>query len=107
MITTSENINVNKVIRSGVVTTYTPDRVSLFIKHDGLQKRFTATSVTNASTTASGLIVFAGVPLWGDGSYSFYITAEDGTDLDTNGVGLQKLATGYIKKITNTDTVTV
>ena len=107
MITTSESINVNKVIRSGVVTTYTPDRVSLFIKHDGLQKRFTATSVTNASTTASGVIVFRSVPLWGDGSYSFYVTAEDDVDLDINGVGLQKLATGYVKKITNTDTVTV
>lgn len=107
MITTSESINVNKVIRSGVVTTYTPDKVSLFIKHDGVQKRFTATSITNASTISSGLIVFIAVPLWGDGSYSFYITAEDDADLDTNGVGLDKLATGYVKKITNTDTVIV
>lgn len=107
MITTSESINVNKVIRSGVVTTYTPDKVSLFIKHDGVQKRFTATSITNASATASGLIVFTAVPLWGNGSYSFYITAEDDADLDTNGVGLNKLATGYVKKITNTDTVIV
>lgn len=107
MITTSESINVNKVIRSGVVTTYTPDKVSLFIKHDGVQKRFTATSITNASAISSGLIVFTAIPLWGDGSYSFYITAEDDADLDTNGVGLDKLATGYVKKITNTDTVIV
>lgn len=107
MITTSGNINVNKVIRAGVATAYTPDKVSLFIKHEGLQKRFTATSITNASTVASGLIVFTNVPLWGDGSYSFYITAENNADLDVNGVGLDKLATGYVKKITNTDTVIV
>ena len=107
MITTSGNINVNKVIRAGVATSYSPNNVSLFIRHEGQQKRFTATSITNASTTSSGLIVFSNVPLWGDGSYSFYITAENNTDLDVNGVGLTKLATGYVKKITNTNTVIV
>lgn len=105
MITTSTSVTIQKVIRSGVATTYTPDRVSLFMTHDGVQKRFTATEVVNATTTASGLITFTGVPLWGDGSYSLYITAENDADLDVNGVNLEKLATGFIKKITNVDTL--
>lgn len=107
MITTSEMVTIEKVIRSGVVTTYIPDKISLFIKHEGLQKRFTATSVVNATTTASGLISFVNVPLWTDGSYSLYITAEDNEDMDINGVGLNRLATGYIKKITNVSTLTL
>ena len=107
MITTSESVNVNKVIRLGTVTTYAPGSVSLFVKHEGTQKRFTATTVTNASLTSTGLIKFTSIPLWGDGSYSFYITAESNNDLDTNGIGLDKLATGYIKKITNESTITV
>lgn len=107
MITTSESVNVNKVIRLGTVTTYVPDNVSLFIKHEGTQKRFTATTVTNAGLTSTGLIEFTAIPLWGDGSYSFYITAENNDDMDTNGIGLDKLATGYIKKITNESTITV
>lgn len=107
MITTSESINVNKVLRLGVVTTYAPENISLFIKHEGIQKRFTATSVLNSTLSANGSVVFDSVPLWGDGSYSMYITAESNTDLDTNGVGLTKLATGYIKKITNETTLVV
>lgn len=105
MITTSENVTINKVLRLGVVTTYAPESVSLFIKHEGTQKRFTATSVTNSTLSANGSVVFESVPLWGDGSYSMYITAESNADLDTNGVGLTKLATGYIKKITNESTL--
>lgn len=107
MITTSTSVTVDKVIRAGVVTGYTTDKVSLFMKHDGVQKRFTATSIVNATVGSSGLIRFTNVPLWGDGSYSLYITAEDNTDLDVNGVGLTKLATGYIKKITNVSTLTI
>lgn len=105
MITTSENVTIQKVIRAGVVTSYTADNVSLFIKYNGEQKRFNASSVVNATTTASGLIEFASLPLWGDGSYSLYITAEGVSDLDTSGVILDKLATGYIKKITNVSTL--
>ena len=105
MITTSENVTIQKVIRAGVVTSYTADKVSLFIKYNGEQKRFNASSVVNATTTASGLVEFTSVPLWGDGSYSLYITAESVSDLDTSGVILDKLATGYIKKITNVSTL--
>ena len=107
MITTSENVTIQKVIRMGSVTTHTPENVSLFIKHDNIQKRFTATTVVNAGLTSSGLITFSEVPLWGDGGYSFYITAESNDDLDTNGVGLERLATGFIKKITNESTIVV
>lgn len=107
MITTSSNVTIEKVIRSGSVTTYTTDKVSLFIKHDGVQKRFTATSVVNATTTASGLVRFVDVPLWTDGSYSLYVTAESDTDMDVDGVVLDKLATGFIKKITNTSTLVI
>ena len=101
MITTSENVTITKMLRYGVVTSYNADNVSLFISHNGEQKRFTASSVVNATLTSSGLVTFASVPLWGDGSYSLYITAENNSDLDVNGVGLNKLATGFIKKITN------
>ena len=107
MITTSTSVNVQKVIRLGTTTSYTADTVSLFMTHDNIQKRFTATSVTNASGTSTGLITFSSIPLWGDGSYSFYITGEGSSDLDTNGVNLNKLATGYIKKITNVNTIVV
>ena len=105
MITTSTNINIHKELRSGKVTNYTTDKVSLFMVHDGVQKRFNATSITNATTNSEGLIVFNNVPLWGDGSYSFYITAENVADLDVPGVDLVKLASGYVKKITNVDTI--
>jgi hypothetical protein len=101
MITTSSTITVRKTIRLGVVTNYTTDNVSLFIKHDGIQKRFNATDVVNATETSIGVITFSDIPLTGDGSYSVYVTAEGDIDIDTNGVELEKLATGYIKKITN------
>lgn len=101
MITTSENVTITKTLRYGVVTSYNVDNVSLFMAHNGEQKRFNATSVVNGTATSSGLVSFVGVPLWGDGSYSLYITAENTSDLDANGVGLNKLATGFIKKITN------
>jgi hypothetical protein len=107
MITTSTSVTIQKVIRMGAVTTYSTGTVSLFMKHDNLQKRFTASTVTNATATSTGLITFTSVPLWGDGGYSFYITAEGNADLDTNGVGLDRLATGYIKKITNESTIVV
>jgi len=107
MITTSENVNIHKVIRLGSITEYTVDNVSIFITHDGIQKRFAPTIVTNANLTSLGMIEFNNVPLWGDGSYSFYITAENNSDLDTSGVNLSRLATGYIKKITNVSTITV
>lgn len=107
MITTSTSINVNKTIRLGTATAYSTSNVSLFITHDGIQKRFTATSVTNATTTSTGLVTFSAIPLWGDGGYSFYITAESSTDLDTSGVNLNKVATGFIKKITNVDTLNI
>ena len=105
MITTSSRVTINKVLRLGPVTTYTADKVSLFIKYNGEQKRFSASNVVNATTTSSGSIEFAMIPLWGDGSYSLYITAESVSDLDTSGVMLDKLATGYIKKITNVSTL--
>ncbi len=101
MITTSGNVTITKTLRYGVVTSYDVENVSLFMSHNGEQKRFTASSVVNATPTSSGLVTFASVPLWGDGSYSLYITAENNSDLDVNGVGLNKLATGFIKKITN------
>lgn len=105
MITTSTSINIHKELISGKITSYTLDKVTLFIVHDGVQKRFNATSITNATANAEGLIVFSKVPLWGDGSYSFYITAENVADMDVSGVDLIKLASGYVKKITNIDTI--
>ena len=105
MITTSNSINIHKELISGKITSYTLDKVSLFMVHDGVQKRFNATSITNATANAEGLIMFNNVPLWGDGSYSFYITAENNTDLDVSGVNLVKLASGYVKKITNVNTI--
>ena len=102
MITTSESVTITKTLRYGVVTDYTPERVSLFMSHNGEQKRFTADSVVNSTATSSGLVTFSNVDLWGDGSYSLYITAENLEDLDVSGVELKKIATGFIKKITNT-----
>ena len=107
MITTSTTVTIQKVIRLGSITTYNTGAVSLFITHENVQKRFTASSVVNSGSTSTGLITFTSVPLWGDGSYSFYITAEDNADLDTNSVGLTKLATGYIKKITSSSTLVI
>lgn len=105
MITTSTNVTITKTLRHGVVTNYNVNNVSLFMSHNGEQKRFNATSVVNATTASSGLVTFASVPLWGDGSYSLYITAENNNDLDISGVELNKLATGFIKKITNVSTL--
>ena len=107
MVTTSGTVTIQKVLRAGVATAYTIENASLFMKHNEVQKRFTATSITNATTVSSGLITFANVPLWGDGSYSLYITVENNNDIDTNGVQLSKIATGYIKKITNVATLTI
>ena len=105
MITTSNSINIHKELISGKITSYTLDKVSLFMVHEGVQKRFNATSITNATANAEGLIMFNNVPLWGDGSYSFYITAENSADLDVSGVNLVKLASGYVKKITSVNTI--
>ena len=43
----------------------------------------------------------------GDGSYSFYIGAENNDDLDVGGINLQRIGTGYIKKITNSNTLII
>lgn len=107
MITTRSTINVLKPLKAGVNTSYTVDTVSLFMKHNGEEKRFNASDIVNSTTTTAGYISFATVPLWGDGSYSVYMTADSTTDLDTNGVILTKLATGYIKKITDVDTLSM
>lgn len=101
MITTSEKVTIKKVLRYGVKTTLTTQNTSLFIYHGGEQKRFNATTVVNSTATSSGLITFVDVPLWGDGSYSMYITTENNNDIDVNGVVFDKIATGYLKKITN------
>ena len=105
MITTSDSVNIHKVLRHGVVTSYTPDRISLFMSYNGAQKRFTSDEVVNSNETSSGLVKFNNVPLLGDGSYSLYITAENEADLDISGVDLNKIATGFIKKITNVNTL--
>lgn len=107
MVTTSDTVNIQKVLRIGTVTNYTIDNVSLFIKHDSLQKRFNATSVVNSTLTSTGLITFSAIPLWGDGSYSLNISAENNNDIDINGVQLDRLGTGYINKITNQSTLIV
>ena len=107
MITTSTEITINKVLRLGPVTTYTVKAVSLFMKVNGIQKRYDATSVVNSTDTSTGLVTFVGVPLSVDGNYSFYITAENNSDLDVSGVALDKLATGFIKKISNVSTLTI
>ena len=52
-------------------------------------------------------MTFVDVPLSVDGNYSFYITAENNIDLDVSGVALDKLATGFIKKISNVSTLTI
>ena len=107
MITTSEIINIHKTLRHGVVTNYATNKVSLFIIHNNIQKRFTSNEVTNSSKTSSGIVKFNNIELWGDGSYSFHITAENEEDLDISGVNLQRIGTGYIKKITNSDTLSM
>ena len=107
MITTSTTIIINKVLRLGPVTTYTVGAVSLFMKVTGVQKRYDATSVVNSTGTSTGLVTFVNVPLSVDGNYSFYITAENNSDLDVSGVSLDKLATGFIKKISNVSTLTI
>jgi len=107
MITTSEIINIHKTLRHGVDTNYTANKVSLFIIHDNIQKRFTSNEVKNSSKTSSGIVKFNNIELWGDGSYSFHITAENEEDLDISGVNLQKIGTGYVKKITNSDTLNI
>ena len=107
MITTSGIINIHKTLRHGVVTNYATNKVSLFIIHNNIQKRFTSNEVTNSSKTSSGIVKFNNIELWGDGSYSFHITAENEEDLDISGVNLQRIGTGYIKKITNSDTLSM
>ena len=107
MITTSEIINIHKTLRHGVETNYDANKISLFITHNNIQKRFTSNEVTNSTKTSSGLVKFDGIELWGDGSYSFHITAENEEDLDISGVNLQRIGTGYIKKITNSDTLSM
>ena len=107
MITTSGIINIHKTLRHGVETNYVASRVSLFITHNNVQKRFNATQVTNSTATSSGLVKFDGIELWRDGSYSFQISVENNDDLDVSGVNLQRIDTGYIKKITNSDTLNI
>lgn len=104
MITAYSNVVIQKVLKAGTVTSYTSDKVSLFIKHEGVQKRFNPTSIVNATSNSAGSISFS-VGLWGDGSYSMYITAENSSDMDVSGVQLVTLATGYIKKISDNGTM--
>ena len=107
MITTSSTINIQKILRAGVVTSYTTDKVSVFITNNGTQKRYNATSITQATALAAGVIVFTGIPLEAYGSYSLYITAEGNSDLDASGVSMVKLGSGYIKRIPVENTLIV
>ncbi len=99
MITTSSSVTIQKTLRSGIATNYTADKVSVFITNNGSQKRYSATNIVNATSNAAGVVVFTGVPLDEYGSYSLYVTAESVSDLDTNGVSMVKLGSGYIKRI--------
>ena len=45
--------------------------------------------------------------MWGDRSYSFHISAEKNDDLDVSWINLQRIGTGYIKKITNSNTLII
>lgn len=103
MITTSSTVTINKVLRLGPITTYNVDKVSLFIKVNGVQTRYNATNVVNSSGTSTGLASFANIPLPVDGNYSFYITGDSSEDLDISGTKLSILATGFIKRITSTN----
>ena len=103
MITTSSTVTINKVLRLGPVTTYNVDKISLFIKVNGVQTRYNATSVVNSSSTSTGLVSFVDIPLPVDGNYSFYITGDSSDDLDISGTQLSVLATGFVKKITSTN----
>jgi len=107
MITTSATINIQKILRAGTVTNYTTDKVSVFITNNGTQKRYNATSVAQSTVDTAGVILFLGIPLDAYGSYSLYITAESGSDLDTNGVSMVKLGSGYIKRIPVENTLVV
>ena len=109
MVTTSTSINIHKELKSGKITSYTPDKVSLFLSRDDdkTQKKFIASNIVNSTEDSIGLIIFNNVPLWGDGSYSFYITLSD--DMQTNGGDLNsnELSTRYFKKISSIDTILV
>lgn len=107
MITTSTIINITKVLRAGEVSTHSTSSCSIFVKHSGETRRFNATSVVNTTTIASGSILFSDIATWGDGSYSFYITAESNSDQDTNGITYTKIGTGYFRKITNSNVITI
>ena len=107
MTTTSDQVTIKKVLRLGTATSYSTSDVSIFLKHDGEQKRFNATSVVNSTDLSTGLLTFENVTLWGEGSYSLYVTAEDSSDLDGNGVTLVKLASGYLRKIVNETEMTL
>lgn len=107
MITTSSSITIQKVLKAGIATNYTTDRVSVFITHNGTQKRYNASSVTQATTLSSGSIWFTSIPLDTYGSYSLHITAEGGSDLDVNGVSMVKLGSGYKKRIPAESTLVV
>ncbi len=107
MITTSATIDIQKVLRAGLVTAYTTDKVSVYITNNGSQKRYNAASITQSTANTAGSIVFTGVPLDAYGSYSLYITAESVSDLDTNGVSMVKLGSGYIKRIPVDNTLVI
>jgi len=107
MTTTSSTITITKTLRYSVPTSYTTDKVSALIKHEGVEKRFDATAIVNATSSSSGLITFSDIVLWGDGNYSIQIVAEDNVDLDVNGVGMTTLGSGYIRKITNVSTLEI
>lgn len=57
MITTSGIINIHKTLRHCVVTNYAAEKISLFITHNNVQKRFNATEVKNSTTTSNTLII--------------------------------------------------
>lgn len=107
MITTSSTVTVTKVLRLGVITLYNVNNVSLFISHNGVQKRIDASAVVNSTLTSQGLITFSNVPLWEDGNFSLYVTSESSTDLNVSNTSLFKLGSGYIKKITNVATLAI
>lgn len=109
MITTSTSINIHKELGSGKVTNYTSDKVSLFLLRDddNTQKKFVVSAIINSTKDSTGSIVFNDIPLWGDGSYSFYITLSDGVQSNGEDLNSNKLATGYFKKISSINTILV
>lgn len=112
IITTSETITVNAVLKAGTATSYSgkENQLHILLRNGDTSKIITeefgnSFTVVDATESSDGLITVDVDIL--DGFNRIVIQYADNIDLDAGSVIIEKIASGFARKIVNETTLTM